>query len=163
MCFCCKCTFCTRCIYIVFFCPSWVHTLRSASFCLPLPRIKKGSGILPTPLSLLQGMSVRHKLQQHHTLTLQMLVLKVRWVGHQHSPPETSSRWLQRLECWYHVIFSGFEVSPVPIPVPSEKGSSRVYLCSILGSVPSNWQGHCTLRCQRISPVASIGSSFRSW
>lgn len=32
----------------------------SASFCLPLPRIKKGSGILPTPLSL-----ARHECQTY--------------------------------------------------------------------------------------------------
>ncbi len=69
LCVCCICISCTWSMYTVFFCPSWVHTLRSASFCCcwPQPRIMKRSGILLTPLSL-----ARHEcqtLQQHHTLT----------------------------------------------------------------------------------------------
>ena len=50
-----------------------------------------------------------------------MVVLWVGWMGHQHSPPESSSWWLQRLGFLEHAVFSGLEVSPVPFLVPREE------------------------------------------
>ena len=58
-----------------------------------------------------------------HKLIL-MVILRVGWMGCRHSPPESSSGWLQRLGFLEHVVFSWFEFSPVPFPVPREKASS---------------------------------------
>ena len=60
---------------------------------------------------------------------------------------------------WIWVLTSTF-------PSSSRRGvSSGASLCFTLGSVPSRWQRHCMLRCpicQRMSPMASVRSSFWS-
>ena len=95
-----------------------------------------------------------------------MVVLWVRWMGLQHSPPESSSWWLQSLGFLEHAVFSGFVVSPVPFPVTREEVSPLE-----LPSVPLWFQYHPDEKgvvhtdfhiCQRISPVASVGSPFCS-
>jgi hypothetical protein len=113
VCMCCKCIYCTWCMSTVSSCP-WVHTHRSASSCCYRLQSRRmitlSSGIVLTSHSLNhihyivtagQGKRVRHtQMQQHHShllLVLELLVLWVGRMGHQHPSPESSSWWLQNL------------------------------------------------------------------
>jgi hypothetical protein len=121
LCVCCKCISCNWGVCTVYSCASWVHTHHSDS-----------------------------SWKQFRNLLLELLALWVGRMGHQHPPPESSSRRLQKLESLGYVASSEFEVLPMPYPAPWERAiSSIASLCSNLGSTPSRWQTHCMPRCLR--------------